>query len=89
MKIKDGFVLRKIGGKDMAVPVGERTREVHGMIALNETGAFLWENLSEERTEEELTRALLDEYEVDQAVAARAVEGFVRKLRENGVLEDE
>ncbi len=73
----------------MAVPVGERTREVHGMIALNETGAFLWENLSEERTEEELTRALLDEYEVDQAVAARAVEGFVRKLRENGVLEDE
>ena len=50
MKVKSGFILRKIGSKYMAVPVGERTRDVHGMVALNETGAFIWQLLEEDRT---------------------------------------
>ena len=42
MKIKSGFIVRKIANQYMAVPVGERSQELHGMIGLNETGAFLW-----------------------------------------------
>ena len=43
MKIKNGFVVRKVGGESVVVPVGEMSKEFHGMINLNETGAFLWE----------------------------------------------
>ncbi len=87
MKIKSGFVLRKIGSKYMAVPVGERTREVHGMIALNETGAFIWQLLEEERTEAEIVGKILDEYEVDRETAEGAVSRFRKKLAEEGALE--
>lgn len=86
MRVKSGFVLRKIGTKYMAVPVGERTRDVHGMIALNETGAFIWQLMEEERTEEEIVGKLLEEYEVDRDTAAGALGRFRAKLAEEGVL---
>lgn len=87
MKIKDGFVVRKIANQYMAVPVGARAKELHGMIGLNETAAFLWELLKEDRTEEELTELLYNEYEISEEKALEAVKKFCRTLQEEGVLE--
>ncbi len=87
MKIKSGFVLRKIGSKYMAVPVGERTREIHGMVALNETGAFIWKLLEEGLPEAEIVEKILEEYDVDRETAEGAVGRFGKRLAEEGVLE--
>ena len=89
MKIKSGFVVRKIANQYMAVPGGARAKELHGMIGLNETAAFLWEQLKEERTEEELVQALLAEYEVEEEQASRSVKRFHELLKQEGVLADE
>ena len=89
MKIKSGFVVRKIANQYMAVPVGARAKELHGMIGLNETAAFLWEQLKEERTEEELVQSLLAEYEVEEEQASRSVKRFHELLKQEGVLADE
>lgn len=89
MKRKDGFILRQIAGQYMAVPTGSRTREIHGMITLNETGAFLWEMLGSDQTAESLVEALLAEYETDEQVAFDAVREFVDKLRREEVMENE
>lgn len=43
MKIKDGFMLRKVGGQYVVVAFGEASRSFNGIIRLNETGKFLWE----------------------------------------------
>ena len=37
-KLKDGFVLRKVGPMYMAVPFGTRASEMKGMVSLSETG---------------------------------------------------
>ena len=87
MKIKDGFVVRKIANQYMAVPVGARAKELHGMIGLNETAAFLWGQLKEERTEEELAALLYDEYEISEEKALETVRRFCVLLQEEGVLE--
>ena len=42
IKLKKGFVLRKIGVQYMAVPFGSMTNEVKGMISLTESGYLLW-----------------------------------------------
>ena len=89
MKIKDGFMVRKIANQYMAVPVGARAKELHGMIGLNETATFLWELLKEDRTEEELVQMLLAEYEVEEAQAQRSVNRFHEMLKKEGVLADE
>ena len=87
MKIKNGFVVRKIANQYMAVPVGARAKELHGMIGLNETAAFLWELLKEERTEEELAALVYEEYEISEKEALEAVQRFGKSLQEEGVLE--
>ena len=87
MKIKKGFVLRVVGGENVVVPVGEMSKKFHGMINLNETGAFLWEFFTAEHTVEEGVDALLGEYEVEKAVAQADVEQFVKTIEENGFAE--
>ena len=87
MKIKNGFVVRKIANQYMAVPVGARAKELHGMIGLNETAAFLWELLKEERTAEELAALLYEEYEISEEHALETVTRFCQSLQEEGVLE--
>ena len=85
MKIKDGFILRSVAGQTVVLPTGEEL-DLNMMITLNETGTFLWEHLQQETDQAALVAALLSEYDVDEATAAKAVEGFVKKLNDNGFL---
>ena len=38
MKIKNGFVLRDVGGQAVVIAVGEARKTFHGMIILNASG---------------------------------------------------
>lgn len=87
MKIKDGFVIRQVGGEHVVVPVGERSKEFHGMINMNETGAFLWKFFTAEHTIEEGVDVLCAEYNVDRAVAETDVNRFADILQRNGFTE--
>ena len=80
MKLKDGFVLRSVGGHSIVVPVGAQMVDFNCMITLNETGAFLLQQLQGERTAQELTQALLAEYDVEPATAEADVARFIEKL---------
>lgn len=87
MKIKNGYVLREVAGSHVVLPVGEATIDFNGMASLNETGAFLFERMKEETTEDALVQALLETYEIDEATAKQDVETFVSKIREAGIVE--
>ena len=88
-KVKEGFLLREIAGRFMAVPYGGRTSEMHGMVALNETAAFMWRMLESECTESDLINGLLSEYEVSQEDAASCVRDFLKTLTDENILEAE
>lgn len=87
MKIKKGFVIREVGGETVVVPVGAMSKQFHGMINLNETGAFLWRYFQEEHTLEEGIAALIGEYEVDEELAKADVGRFMQTLMANGFAE--
>lgn len=86
MKIKDGFVLRQVCGEYMVMAVGRQTLDFKGLIKLNESGAFLWEQLKEDRTEQELLAALTAEYAVEEAVAKADITAFLTSLLEAELL---
>lgn len=88
MKLKQGFMLHSVGNENVVVPVGERTKTFHGMIRLNRSGAFLWENMKGEFTAQTLVAALLDRYEVEEAVAADTVTKFLDTLSKNDLLDE-
>lgn len=85
MKLKDGFILRQVAGKTLVLPSGDAL-DLNMMITLNGTGAFLWEHLQEETSEDNLVAALLAEYDVDEETARKSVVAFVEKLNEHGFL---
>lgn len=85
MKLKDGFLLRQVAGENVVIPVGGDL-DLNMMITLNETGAFLWERLQTETSEDALVCALLAEFEVDEDTAKAAVSAFVRELNDNDFL---
>ena len=87
MKIKNGFVLRTVGGEHVVVPVGEISKAFHGMINLNETGAFMWRFFSEEHSLEEGVTALRAEYEVEEERARLDVKKFINVIESNGFAE--
>ena len=66
----------------MAVAVGETSKNFHGMIRLNETGAFLWKKMAEKDcSEEELVDMLLKEYDIDRETAAKDVHKMIESLK--------
>ena len=85
MKLKEGFILRVVAGETVVIPSGDDL-DLNMMITLNDTGKFLWEKLDKGAETDELVKALLAEYEVDEATAKKAVEGFVAKLKEHDFL---
>ena len=87
MKINPGFVLKEVATSFVIVPTGANLVDFSAMITLNETGAFLWNNIGENTTAEELTQALLAEYDVDRETAAADVEEFVSVLESKKVIE--
>lgn len=82
MKIKENYMLRKVADCYVVVPIGAAVAEFNGMINLNDVGAFLWRQLENETTPEAVLAAMLEEYEVDEAIAKADLERFINELKE-------
>ena len=87
MKIKDGFILRKIAGEDIVVPIGNNIADFNGVIRLNESAALLWKVLQEEISKVDLVNSLIEEYGIDKSLATNDVEGFLNILEEHKAIE--
>lgn len=88
MKIDNGFKVMTIAGENIIVAVGAKNVNFNKMISLNGSGAFLWQQLQEDKTEEELLRAILEEYEIDKCIAQEDIKQFIKKLNDAGMLDD-
>ena len=86
MKIKEGFILRKVGTQYVAAATGKASENFNGIIRLNEGGAFIFRQLQEGATAEELVARLLEEYDVDEAAARQDVDRFLAALKEADAL---
>jgi len=83
MKIKDGFKLHTLGSENIVVAEGDASLDYTSIITLNETGAYIWQNIvGKEFDAESITKLLLDAYEVDEATASDDAFAFVEKMLE-------
>ena len=87
MKIKNGFVLRKVPGMNLVMPTGKNVKEFNGSLMLNDTGAFIFEKLQKGISTEEIAQALTQEYDVSLDTASTDVQNTVASLIEAGVAE--
>lgn len=89
MKRNKDFILREIAGESVIVPTGQAAQNFNGMITLNEVAAFIWKNLDEAETKEQMTRMILEEFEIDEETANTDVNGFIEALMAQGMMTEE
>jgi hypothetical protein len=87
LQLKKDFVLRKMCDVNVVLPTGANVKDFHGALVLNETGAFIYEQLQNGKTVEETVAALVEAYDVTPETALTDVQKTIDSLREAGVIE--
>lgn len=88
MKIKEGFVLREVGGMYIVMPTGKNVGNFKGAVMLNESSAILFRHLQNGVVDMEgLVKALTEVYNVDGSVAQSDIERTLDSFGEAGILD--
>ena len=80
MKIKKDMILRKVGADIILVPVGNALKDHNGLFMLTESACFLWEQIPECNSVQELAHKLYEEYDVTEEQALADTREFIDKL---------
>ena len=88
MKIKEGFTLRPLCGEHIVVGEGLSQVNFNKMLSMNDSAAYLWENVQgKEFTLEDLVTLLTDRYDVSADQAMEDVKQMIAIWQEHGILE--
>jgi hypothetical protein len=87
MKVKEGYILKNVSGKNIVVPVGEEAINFNGLITLNSSGKMLFEALQRDVEMIQLVQLMLVYYDIDEETAKNDVNAFVNKLKSKGIIE--
>ena len=86
MIITKELMKREVAGECFLVPMGKSVYDYNGMFIMTELAAFIWDRLPQAQDEEEILQAILEEYEVEEAVARADLKAFLDKLRTMDVI---
>ena len=79
MRIKNGFILRKVGRQYVVAATGEASKNFNGMLRLNAEAAFAFGLLQKEISLEDLVTAVTEKYPEE---TQSSVEAFLEALKE-------
>ena len=90
MKLKKGFEIQNVCGEHIIVPTGVENVDYSKIISLNETAAYLWENISskESFTIDDLVQRLLNEYDVEESIAREDSQAIIECWNEMELIEE-
>ena len=87
MKLKYNFVINKVAGSVVAVPVGTDGAAFKGYIKLNDTGAYIFKALKTGASREELVEGILRDFEdAKKPEVEKTVDEFLDKLRASDII---
>ncbi|MBR0049849.1 MAG: PqqD family protein [Prevotella sp.] len=89
MKIKKGFKLRNVCGEKIIIGEGIENIDFSKIISMNESSAYLWENIKDQEfTAETMAKLLTDEYEVDYDTALADAKTLAKQWKDAGIIND-
>ncbi len=87
MKRKNNSILKEIGNKFMILPLSDHNIAIDVILYTNEVGAFIYNNLENEITKEELLARILNEYSVTEEVALADLDEFLLNMQKKGLID--
>jgi len=73
---------RKTGNEYVLVPVTDNIADMDSVYTLNETGAFIWDQINGHRTVSDIINNLVEEFDTDGETAKTDVLYFLDKMKE-------
>lgn len=87
MKIKDKLVLRHVGNDYIIIEPEQDTVDMTKVFSLNESAAWLWEELQGlEFTEDYVVELLMKKYDVSREHALEDVGKLIEMLNDHGLI---
>ena len=82
MRIKEGYVINKLGGGYVVVTAGDASKDFNGLLRLNNASAFICENIKDGLdTKEKLVQAMMDYYDdLDEETARKDLDDFLKLI---------
>jgi hypothetical protein len=74
------IVTRKTGNEYVLVPITNNIADMNSVYTLNETGAFIWEQINGKCSVEDIIIALTNEYAIDKATASEDIFSFINNM---------
>ncbi len=88
MQIRENFILRNIGDEHMVMPTGDNIAKFGGAVVLSDTAAFIFEQLKQPISREDVLALVLSEFDVDAETAAQDLDELLKQFEEMGILEE-
>lgn len=87
MKINPIYKVRKVAGENIILLQGKSNGDMTRVIAFNASALLMWESLQgKDFTVDDAVAVLMDNYDVEEAVARHDAETWVANITENGLL---
>ena len=87
MKKKEEFIVREIVDEYVMMPVGNTALKFNGLVMANAVSAFIWENIENVNSVEELTNFICNEFEVEYEIALQDTAEIVEQMKKAGWIE--
>ena len=81
-----GYVMREIAGDYVLIKALNSDVGNTNVYVFNDSGAFLWNNLSEKKTKDQLVMLLTNKYGIDQLQSEADVLRFIDKCLSEGFI---
>jgi len=80
------YVMRRIAGETIVVPIRARAAELDSVYVLNDVGGAVWGLLETDRSAADLAQAITEEFDVTGPAAAADIERFLDLLAGAGLI---
>lgn len=78
--MKSKFVARKVGDELIIVPLSKNVARMNELFTMNETAKFIWENLTEEATVNDIEEAMNQAFDIDKETARKDIAIFLKQM---------
>ena len=83
------YVMRNVAGDHVLIKTMNSVIGNTDVFVFNDSGAFLWKNLSEKKSRAQLVTLLIKEYGIEQIQAESDVDQFLDKCMTEGFVSEE
>lgn len=89
MKVKKGFNLREVCGEHIIVAEGDENIDFSNIISMNESSAYLWEEVQKMGTftVDNLVELICNQYEIDETTARKDAIALAAQWGTAGIIE--